>query len=74
MRPIEAAASELRRIDLAHGDEDAQEALEVAGRELHASAAEILALTAGVPPATLGDGRLAGAIAQLADGARSPCR
>ena len=67
VRPIEAAASELRRIDLAHGDEDAQEALEVAGRELHASAAEILALTAGVPPATLGDGRLAGAIAQLAE-------
>ncbi len=67
VRPIEAAASEVRRIDLAHGGDDAREALEIAGRELHASAAEILALTAGVPPATLGDGRLAGAIAQLAE-------
>ena len=67
VRPIEAAASEVRRIDLPPADENAREALDVAGRELHASAAEILALIAGVPPATLGDGGLAGAIARLAE-------
>ena len=67
VRPIEAAASELRRIDLPRSGEDAREALKLAGQELSASAAEILALIGGIPPATLGDGGLAGAIEDLAE-------
>jgi len=67
VRPIEAAAGELRRIDLARSGEDAREALKLAGQELSASAAEILVLIGGIPPATLGDGGLAGAIEDLAE-------
>jgi len=66
VRPIEASATEVRHIDVVQGDAAAREALEVAARELDASAAEILALTGGVAPATLGNGGLAAAIEQLA--------
>ncbi len=67
VRPIEAAAAQLRRIDLPAGDEEANEALAVAHRELDASVGEILALIDGVPPATLGNGGLVAAIARLAE-------
>lgn len=70
VRPIEEAAAELRRIDDARNGAEAREALAVAGRELDASAGEILQLTGGLPPATLGNGGLVGAIGRLA--ARCP--
>lgn len=67
VRPIESAAAQLLRIDQSADDEEAKEALAVARRELDASVAEILALIDGVPPATLGNGGLVAAIAQLAE-------
>jgi signal transduction histidine kinase len=67
LRPIQEAASQLRRIDQPADDAAAREALAVAGRELEASMGEILALIDGVPPATLGNGGLVPAIRALAE-------
>jgi signal transduction histidine kinase len=67
---IEVAGGEIRRIDDAANGAEAREALDVARRELDASADEVLALISGLPPAMLGDGGLVEAIRNLA--ARCP--
>jgi signal transduction histidine kinase len=67
VRPIEEAAAQLRRIDGIRNRADTREALAVAIRELDASAAEIVALISGLPPATLGNGGLVSALRELAE-------
>jgi signal transduction histidine kinase len=69
---IEDAAAQLAHLDDPADEAGAREALAVAGRELDASVDEILALIDGVPPATLGNGGLVAAIAQLAARVPSP--
>jgi signal transduction histidine kinase len=63
---IEAAAAALQDAGSGERGDDVVEALETARLELEASAAEVIALTQGVPAATLGGGRLGDAIAALA--------
>jgi signal transduction histidine kinase len=64
---IAAAAEELRAVDAGDVDRSVAEALETARAELDASAAEVLALTFGQPPAALGGGRLPAVIGDLAE-------
>ncbi len=67
---IKVAGAEIRRIDGDLSGAEARGPLDIAGRELEASADEILALISGLPPAILGNGGLVDAIAGLA--ARCP--
>ena len=55
-------------LDAIHASEtDAEAALTVAREQLEAAAGEVLDLVGGLPPAHLGDGRLAAAVGELAE-------
>ncbi len=63
--PLARIAADLRQGSAGTGDPRSVEAVAVAVRELDATVDDIRALVAGVPPSTLGGGRLRAAIAQL---------
>ncbi len=70
MPSIERAQALLSGLDAQIADSQAGEALAVASRELASSSEDLAALTRGIAPGTLGDGRLVEALRGI--GARCP--